>query len=816
MGKKRKHEEEYEEEQNNEEESRSWLDFFGSSSGVRRSVIALFMFALAVFFILAFISQAGFVGVYFERISGLVFGWGKWIFPLVLFLVTWFLLQKNSRLYYISIVAIAFSFIIFLGLLHLFVEPDAMKEMAQEGRSGGYIGYGIASNMITLFGLIASSLFLVIFFISGLLIAFGVSLIPFFESLSLSFSRKRKEEVNEEESLEDEENEAQLPTDEEEVDEEGDSYQDDGERSEDIETKPKEKKQESVIGNMAFENDYRDTLVENSFPEEETQEEYEEEQRDFPYDQDEEDVGDFQQGRRGTSIDPTRKKKRLKKKSAAWKLPPLKLLEQSSDTADAGDTKRKKEMIVQTFAEFGIAMTPVGEKIGPTVTQYRFRPAPGVRLEKITALGSNLTYALAAHSIRVEAPIPGESLVGIEVPNNRSSTVCLRDVLQSREFKKFSREKKLTVVLGKDVSGGFVFDSLASMPHLLVAGATGSGKSVCIHSIITSFLCMHTPDELKLILVDPKREMMLYQNIPHLKTPVIVEMKKVVGALHWAIEQMERRYVLFSEYKSMDITSYNKNILSGNYEIDNEEDEPELLPSIVIVIDEFSDLMMSHGKQVEGMVVRLAQKGRAAGVHLIIATQRPSVETLTGLIKANIPSRIAFKVATQIDSRTIIDRAGAEKLLGKGDMLYETVGSPRSKRIQGVFITTDEVKDVVDYLIAQAPPEEDEDGNEEEDSEAGEEKEDGTIDEIDFDRYSDNEEQDEYYDKAKELVMSAGEASASMLQRRLGVGYNRAANLLEALETEGIVGPRRGSKPRDVLVGPHAKDSYEEEETESV
>jgi S-DNA-T family DNA segregation ATPase FtsK/SpoIIIE len=807
MGKKRKHEEDYDEEVDNEKESGSWLDFFGSSSGVRRSVIALLMFALAVFCVLAFVSQAGFVGMYFEQISGLIFGWGKWIVPLVLFLFTWFLLQKNSGLYYVSIVAISFSFLAFLALLHLFIEPELMKEVAQEGRSGGYIGYAIASSMFSLFGLVASSLFLVIFFISGILIAFGVSLIPFFENLSIPFSGKEKKRDDEEQiiqedqdddAIEDEEISSQEETDEENIEGVG----------------ALEKERSSVIGTMAFDEDYRDKILKND---EDASEKFEE--KDGEEEDDEEELYDFQEDRRGTGIVPVRRKKRFKKKQNAWKLPPLKLLEQCSDTADAGDTKRKKEMIVQTFAEFGIAMTPVGEKIGPTVTQYRFRPAPGVRLERITALGNNLSYALAAHSIRVEAPIPGESLVGIEVPNTRSSTVCLRDALQSREFKKFTHDKKLAVVLGKDVAGNFVFDSLASMPHLLVAGATGSGKSVCIHSIITSLLCMHTPDEVKLILVDPKREMMLYQNVPHLKTPVIVEMKKVVGALHWAIEQMEKRYVLFSDARAVDINSYNRMILSGDHEIEEEEDELEPLPSIVIVIDEFSDLMMSHGKQVEGMVVRLAQKGRAAGVHLIIATQRPSVETLTGLIKANIPSRIAFKVATQIDSRTIIDRAGAEKLLGKGDMLYETIGSPRSKRIQGVFITTEEVKDVVEYLVAQAPSEEEWNDEEAELSPDEEVRRNGNEDsgeghfddEIDLDAYSDTHEQDEYYDQAKELVISAGEASASMLQRRLGVGYNRAANILEALEVEGIVGPKKGSKPRDVLAGPHAKDSYEEE-----
>jgi len=794
--KEKKEEEELEE----EGEYEGWLRFFGSSQDVRRSVGALFFFAFAVFFSLSFVSQAGFVGEYIAKISGYALGWGKWIFPVLLLLVAWFLLQRSSRLYYVSIVAISVSFVALLSILHIFVDPQEMAQVASEGRSGGYLGYGIAFGMTKMFGLIASAIFLSVLFIAGLFIAFGVSLIPLFEGFGWFKQKKEKKE----ESSDEDENEENQEDDEEkeemdEDDEEKDLFE---EQSPSLEGES-----QGLVKNVRFEHDMpEEEKPQNKDIFEEEDEEYDENDEDDEEDDEEdEDI-------------PEKPKKRKKRKHRKmfWKLPSLKLLEQSNQEPDSGDADHKKKVIVETLAQFGIEVVPVAQRVGPTVTQFRFRPARGVRLEKIVALTSNLTYELAAHSIRVEAPIPGESLIGIEVPNRSIATVCLRDALDTPGFRRAVRETSLPIALGKDVAGEFFYTSLSKMPHLLVAGATGSGKSVCIHSIILSFLYTYAPDQLKLILIDPKRiELMLYKDIPHLKTPVIVEMKKVVGVLHWAIGEMEKRYEFLGEVGARDLASYNKKIHSGDYESD---EDLEVLPFIVIVIDEFSDLMMSHGKDIENMVVRLAQKSRAVGIHLIISTQRPSVETLTGLIKSNIPTRIALKVATQIDSRTILDRKGAEKLLGLGDMLYVTSDSTRLKRVQGVLVTEEEVRDVVRYLVVQKKENEDEEDEDEGGGDEAFEDEEGMKspetgdDDIDFDAFVQAQDQDEYYDRAKELVMRSGEASASMLQRHFSVGYNRAAKLLDALEAEGVVGPKKGAKPREVLVGPRAFQGASEDE----
>ncbi|NCU41670.1 MAG: DNA translocase FtsK [Candidatus Moranbacteria bacterium] len=808
--KKNKEEEEREKEEEKEDfpQSMGWVEFFGNTSGVRRSVGALFIFSLAVFFSLSFFSQAGVFGLYINKGLGYALGWGKWIFPLVLFLITWFLLQKSSRLYYVSIVGIGVSFVALLGILHLFIPPEEMAFIASEGRSGGYIGYSIAWGMYTLFGLIASSVFLGIFFVSGILVAFSLSLLPFFETFRGHFSKKeffrKKENTQEgrEVFLEETVSEEEDQGEEKEEDLRKDAMNEFGD-----ENKQEEKKKKlSFAKNVKFEENYQGSFTdEEILPKKEVS----------LYQNFEEKVSEsfFGEGRE------EKIKKRKKLKMSQWILPPLQFLEKSEKTVNPGDSEKKKKIIVETLEQFGIKVFPEIEKIGPTVTQFRFRPAPGVRLEKIVSLSSNLTYALAAHSIRVEVPIPGESLIGIEVPNAKTSSVRLRDMFESREFQTFKKENDLPIVLGKDISGEFIFASIAKMPHLLVAGATGSGKSVCIHSIILSLLYTYSPDQLKLIFVDPKQnEFPLYEGIPHLRTKVVVEAKKVMGALTWAIGEMERRYTLLAEQGSRDIASYNKKIREGSY-VGEEDLKP--LPFVVIVIDEFSDLMMTNGKELERSIVRLAQKSRAVGLHLIIATQRPSVETITGLIKSNIPTRIALRVISYTDSRTIIDVAGAEKLLGLGDMLYLNADRPKPKRIQGAFVSEEEIKEVVRYLVMQKKNYESEQDAENENDEESEKE--GKLDEdgdLDLDSYARDKNQDytqdERFDEAKGIVMQSGEGSASLLQRTLSVGYNRAAKLLDALEKEGIVGPKDGAKPRKVLVGPKAFGEFSEQKREDI
>ncbi|MBI4158507.1 MAG: hypothetical protein HY505_02735 [Candidatus Yanofskybacteria bacterium] len=477
-------------------------------------------------------------------------------------------------------------------------------------------------------------------------------------------------------------------------------------------------------------------------------------------------------------------------KRGKWALPPLELLYRDQDEAITGDINASANIIKRTLANFGIDVEMGEVSVGPTVTQFTMRPAVGVKLSRITTLNSDLSLSLASHPIRIEAPIPGKSLVGIEVPNKKVSIVGLRDMFESDEYKKSGFFLPLSI--GRDVSGAPVFAGLEKMPHILVAGATGTGKSVSINSILLSMLYKHSPDVLKLILVDPKRvELTLYNGIPHLITPVITDNKKVLGALKWAVSEMDRRYDVLSGSASKDIFSYNAKITEKR---GRDSDETQIMPFIVIVIDELADLMASYGRDVEAAIVRLAQMSRAVGIHLILSTQRPSVEVITGLIKANITSRIAFQVASQVDSRTILDMAGAEKLLGRGDMLFMAGDVAKPRRLQGANVTEKEVKDVVKFLKTQA-----------EALEFGE-KEDELH--VDFNATgsfgegrgfsSSDEGDDPLYDDAKEVILAAGKASASLLQRRLKVGYARAARLLDILEENGIIGPGEGAKPREV------------------
>ncbi len=451
--------------------------------------------------------------------------------------------------------------------------------------------------------------------------------------------------------------------------------------------------------------------------------------------------------------------------------------------------------------------------IGPTVTQFSFRPQSGVKLTKITTLSADLALALATHPIRIEAPIPGKSLIGIEVPNKKTSMVRLRDLLSSDTFKK--SEKKLLLALGQDVNGVNVLENLGKMPHLLVAGATGAGKSVTINSIILSLLYKNSPQDLKLILVDPKRvELSLYNGIPHLLSNVITDNSKVVNALKWAVTEMERRYALLEKVGTRDLESYNKKRKAGEtyFEIDEDLGEVEKtlenLPVIVIVIDEMADLMGTHNKEVESVIVRLAQMSRAIGIHLILSTQRPSVEVITGTIKANLPTRIALRVSTGIDSRTIIDRTGAEKLVGNGDMLFVGPTQQSPHRLQGVYVGEDEVKRVIDYIKDQAKKigayDIDKDFNKEGSTTKNIHDE---IVSVDFDTIdmesnlnSSDSDLDPLFEDAKKTVIELGKASTSYLQRKLRIGYSRAARLIDELEEQGIVGPSEGSKGRKVLI----------------
>lgn len=476
--------------------------------------------------------------------------------------------------------------------------------------------------------------------------------------------------------------------------------------------------------------------------------------------------------------------------SNEYVLPPLDCLnlpKNDSKSSIQAESKQTAQKLIQTLNSFGVETRIVDIAYGPSVTRYEIQPAAGVKISKITNLADDIALNLAASGVRIEAPIPNKAAVGIEVPNKNRSMVTLREVIDQPQYK--NAKSKLNVALGKDITGGFVYSNLVKMPHLLIAGTTGSGKSVCLNTMILSILYNATPDEVKLLMIDPKQvEFTIYNGIPHLLVPVVSDPRKASGALGWAVTEMLERYKTFSENNVRDISGYN-NIC--------ESEGKKKMPQIVIFIDELSDLMMAAPNEVEDSICRLAQMARAAGMHLVIATQRPSVDVITGIIKANIPSRISLSVSSQVDSRTIIDSVGAEKLLGNGDMLYYPVGMPKPVRVQGCYVSDQEVEKVVNFIKNQEQSKYDDDVIKEIERQAentGSKKKDNSV------SSSDDGPVDEMLPKAIETVIEAQSASTTLLQRKLKLGYARAARIVDELEERGIIGPYEGAKPRKVLV----------------
>ena len=771
---------------NKEAESEEKHSFkFDIASDVKRSAAAIFLFALALVIALGFFGKAGVVGLFLDNSLGSLIGWAKIIFPLFLLLAGIVLLLRHKTSFYVAKLSGLFVTLIGItGFFHWFFETEKMAEVAKAGSGGGYTGYAVAYLAVRYLGNAGGLVFVLALFLIGFTIAFNVSLANLFAKLF----GKNKEESGAEESVEFVEN---------------------------IENKEAGKKEESILaenmaakaGGTAALADQNSNIGKIEFvdgPDQYVDEKILSGMKHKSF--------DVKNGLEEKAFAGKRKTFNASGgKNSNWILPPLDLLEKSSGKGLGGDVDRNAEIIQKTLHNFGIEVEKDEIKTGPSVTQYSFRPAVGVKVSSILALQNDISLALAAHPIRIEAPIPGKALIGIEVPNKLTALVRLRDFIESPDFA--NRESDLTLSIGEDVGGNFIFSTLETMPHLLVAGSTGKGKSVAINTIITTLLYQNSPKDLKFIMVDPKRvELSLYNGIPHLLTDVIIENGKVINVLKWIVREMEKRYRLLQDMGAQNINSYNEKFAKGqkrkytNPETGEVEEpastredassmrggeEIEKLPFIVVVIDELAELMMSHGKEVEGAIVRIAQMARAVGIHLIVSTQRPEVKVITGLIKANITTRIAFQVATQIDSRTIIDMAGAEKLLGNGDMLFMSTSTSKPRRIQGIFVSESEVKRVVKFLKNQKKKLGEESIGEDITSPA----QGGALE---FKNMEENKNDDELYEAAKEEVTRAGKASATLLQRRLRIGYARAARLLDILEDNGVVGPGEGAKPREV------------------
>ena len=659
----------------------------------------------------------------FDGLAWLI-GWSAWIIApgAAIFLAWTKFHQQNQPLGQQKLLAIITGLLAVNGLLHLPVDPAIASDVAQSGSHGGQIGYWLAAGCREFLNTPASFILLLTLAMINLLMVLGTTPRHFFSWLAGHFRSRQLAKEAAETGL-GPVRERLLP---------------------ERETKPAFRLHKGVPA----ETKSRPVKTADEVPP-------------------------------GLEANPDGSALTLSA-DPNWKFPPLSLLNQKQDKADAGDVQTNAETIRETLANFNIDVEMEGANIGPRVTQYTLKPPSGIKLAKITGLESNVALDLAAQSIRIEAPIPGQRAVGIEVPNRKPASVLIHSLLTSTVWRS-APPGSMTFAIGKDTTGNPVIAQLEKMPHLLLAGQTGSGKSVAINTLITSLLYRLSPSELKLIMVDPKQvELAPYNDIPHLLTPVITEPEKCISALKWAVAEMERRLRTFAGVGKRNIGEF------------NELDDTQSMPFVVIVIDELADLMMMAARDVEALVVRVAQKARAAGIHLVLATQRPSVDVITGLIKANVPGRIAFTVASQVDSRTIIDQGGAEKLLGLGDILYMNASLPKPKRVQGALITDTETVKICQFLRKQQPVEYD--GEVVSQPVSLSSGRGGGLagggDEI----------EDDLWEAALGVVVDAGKASTSLLQRRLRIGYARAARIVEAMEDKNIVAPADGARPRDVLI----------------
>lgn len=727
----------------------SWFDDL--SPQTKQAIAAVSVGVFGVFFLLSLFGYAGRAGDYTARALAYLFGTGSWLAPLAagFYVVALLKPKEDNHISLSKILGITLLFISLLGLLELYRED-----------LGGVVGWLLSAPLTYLFQPILTGVLLCGLLLISVLLVLNVG---------LTWPTWKKNDELLEDLTEDEFGlaELNLPP------------------IADTATEPVEDDKNSLTATESESNKEKSGFKAVT-----------------------EKVSE------SLGVSKTGDDLNVKHFSGPYIPPSLSLLNKDKGKAMAGDVKANSLIIKRTLREFGINVEMDAVESGPAITRYSLKPAQGVRISRIVALQQELQLALRASSIRIEAPIPGKSLVGIEVPNAVRSTIGLASILKNPEYTDSPRP--LLVALGKDVTGGVHFANIARMPHALIAGTTGSGKSVTIHNIIVSLLFRNSPDQLRFILVDPKRvELTLYNGIPHLLSPVITEPKKALKALAWAVKEMNRRYEILQAESVQGIDVYHSKIYQpakkaweekGALEVDKEA-LPEPLPYIVIILDELNDLMQAYPRELEALIVRLAQMARAVGIHLLLATQRPSVNVITGTIKANIPTRIALKVASQIDSRTILDGMGAEKLLGQGDLLYVSSDNPRMIRLQSAYISGDEINRVVSYLKDQDAQ---------------------TLDGIDFEDQKDGNmasymgaieghddaSEDELFEDAKQAVLEAGKGSTSYLQRKLRIGYSRAARLMDLLEEKGVIGPADGARPREVILGRDNAGATEEADTE--
>ncbi len=769
----------------------------------KREVIGVLVFAGALFaFLSLYIQGMGIVGHYTRQIAQLLFGRASFVIFLLLMYGSLRIIRgTHRRLSPIRFAGFLLVFVTALTWFHIisvyngYQLPPALTEelaYARSGQGSGMIGAVLMTGVLTAFGLPGSYVILTALLIIGIILWFHMSIAQMLlEFRSMVFRQpgrlwralvqgvqRRREAVRErfrdaqerrrQQRAGKRQNAAKAKTSVESAEGRAGSPS----QAMDPESKPEDRQNKKKNNNKNKNKSNKKEAEAN--PSFDLTEEASRERSSVP------------------SPEPSGSIKIPKVRGGGYHLPPSSLLKKGKSKKASSDEDDQSQVLEETFRSFGIDAKVVQVSRGPVITRYELQPARGIKVSKITGLADDISLALAAADVRIEAPVPGKSVVGIEVPNRETEAVFFRDVLDDTAFAE--NASKVALGLGKDIAGHPVVADLKKWLHILVAGSTGSGKSVCLNSMIASLLYEATPDEVKLLMIDPKRvELAIYDGIPHLLSPVVTDPKKAASALRWAVAEMERRYKVFERTGVRNIDMYQEWVSSqpkppangdNGDESDEQSDQPEHLPYIVIIIDELADLMMVAAAEVEDAVCRLAQMARAAGMYLIIATQRPSVDVITGLIKANVPSRIAFAVSSQVDSRTILDMGGADRLIGKGDMLYFPIGASKPTRAQGAWISDKEIEALVKFWKQQGEPEYQEDLEKPEV----------------FSNSGPSEKEDELLKDAVQLVVDTGQASISMLQRRLRIGYGRAARLIDMMELRGVVGTYQGSKPREVLI----------------